>query len=95
MLNSKPMERRSVTDKYTPSPQAHLAASKAGQVVVEYVMILTLVVAVLALTKIKITATGSLDLSGQATGSMTIMEKLSESFTVWVRDMFIIVSLPS
>ncbi|MCX6124818.1 MAG: hypothetical protein NTV34_08725 [Proteobacteria bacterium] len=65
-----------------------------GQVVAEYVMILTFLVAALATTKLKISATGDLDLSASA-GSVTLMEKLSQSFTVWMRDILLIVSLPS
>lgn len=68
--------------------------SRSGQVVTEYVMILTFVVAVLAVTKIKVTITGELDLSGSA-GSKTIMETMSDSFTVWMQDIMIIIALPS
>lgn len=71
-----------------------LHSSKAGQVVVEYVMILTIVVAALATTKLKVDTFGDLDLSGKP-GSKTIMESLSNSFTVWMSDMLIILSLPS
>ena len=69
--------------------------SNAGQVVTEYVMILCFVMAVLATTKIKIDGTGHLDMSGQVADSKTIMEMMSESFTVWMQDILIIVSLPS
>ena len=68
---------------------------RSGQVVVEYVMILTLVVAALAVTKIRISPLGEVDLSGQSADSKTIMEKLSASFTVWMQDMYIIIALPS
>ena len=66
----------------------------SGQVVVEYVMILTLVVAALATTKIKVDTFGNIDVSGKP-GSKTVMELLSQSFTLWMQDMLIIISLPS
>jgi len=71
-----------------------LGRLKCGQVTTEYILILTLVVAVLATAKIKVTPSGQLDLSG-GSDSKTIMESLSQAFTVWMQDMFIILSLPS
>ena len=68
--------------------------STSGQVVAEYVMILSFVVAVLATTKIRISATGQLEFN-DSPGSVTIMQKLSSSFTIWMQDILIIVSLPS
>ena len=86
-------------------------SSRSGQVVTEYVMILTIVVAALAVTKLKVdTKNGGvqycdrdLDLMRAAdknsacsgTEYKTIMKSLSDSFTVWMQDMLIIISLPS
>ena len=71
-----------------------LLSSRSGQVITEYVMILSLVVAALATTRIKIDGAGNIDFSGQP-GSRTIMQAMSDSFTVWIRDILIVVSLPS
>lgn len=68
---------------------------KRGQVVAEYVMILTFVFGLLATAKIKISAGGDLDLSGRDPHSKTIMDTMSHSFTVWMQDILIIISLPS
>ncbi len=68
--------------------------SKMGQVVAEYVMILTFVFAALATTNLKIDSNGNLDI-GDSPTSKTIMETLSNSFTVWMKDILIIISLPS
>lgn len=73
----------------------HRHFSKSGQVVTEYVMILTFVVAALATTKMKITAGGRLDLTGSDPESKTVMQTMSDSFTVWMQDILIIVALPS
>ncbi len=67
---------------------------KAGQIITEYVMILSFVFVALATTKIKIDSTGNLDLSGKS-GSKTIMDTMSDSFTTWMRDILIIISLPT
>lgn len=75
--------------------RSKLNKMKSGQVVVEYVMILTFVVVALATTKMKITATGQLDLTGQDASSKTIMQTMSDSFTFWMQDMMIIIALPS
>lgn len=68
---------------------------KSGQVVTEYVMILTFVVAALATSKMKITAAGALELTGSDPSSKTIMKTLSDSFTIWMQDILIIIALPS
>lgn len=78
-----------------PSTKKTTLTRRSGQVVVEYVMILSLVVAALAVAKIRISPLGELDLSGQHADSKTIMERLSASFTVWMQDMYIIIALPS
>ncbi len=68
---------------------------KSGQVVTEYVMILTFVVIALATTKMKISSTGQLDLTGTDASSKTIMQTMSDSFTFWMQDIMIIIALPS
>ena len=86
--------------------------NRSGQVVTEYVMILTIVVAALAVTKLKINSSqGGVEycdkdqnllraaennLSACADSEYkTIMKSLSDSFTVWMQDLLIIISLPS
>lgn len=68
---------------------------RSGQVVTEYVMILTFVVAALATTKMRITASGELDLAGTDPSAKTIMKTMSDSFTIWMQDILIIIALPS
>ena len=77
------------------TPDSTSFQKRSGQVVAEYVMILTFVVAALATTKMKVSADGSLDLAGTDPSSKTIMKTMSDSFTIWMQDILIIVALPS
>jgi hypothetical protein len=70
------------------------AAKESGQVVTEYVLILTLVFTALVMTKLKVTTYGTVTISADP-NDKTIMETLSNSFTIWMRDMMVIISLPS
>lgn len=58
--------------------------TRSGQVVTEYLMILTFVVSALALAKVPVGANND-----------TIMAHLSKAFTVWTQDILIIISFPS
>lgn len=76
-------------------------SDRKGQVVTEYIMILTIVALALVVTKIKIGPGGTLNTcqnqESEACTSeyKTIMERMSDSFTIWMQDIFIIISLPS
>jgi hypothetical protein len=71
-----------------------MRSCKSGQVVAEYVMILSFVFLVLAATKFKVDVLGQVDFENKP-GSKTIMEHLTESFSIWMSDMLIIISLPT
>lgn len=68
---------------------------KSGQVVTEYILILTFVVIAISTTKIKIDAVGNIDFSGTKTDSKTVLELMSRSFTVWMEDILVVIALPS
>jgi hypothetical protein len=73
------MSRNNSQAKWTKRHQ-----TRSGQVVTEYLMILTFVVCALASAKIQI-----------GPNNETIMTHLSAAFTVWTQDILIIISLPS
>lgn len=78
-----------------------LLKNKRGQVVAEYVMILTIVVMSLIITRVKIGPLGGYDICQETSDTpceveyKTIMERLSDSFTIWMQDIFVVLSLPT
>jgi hypothetical protein len=78
--------------KFHSSPKRRQA--KSGQIVAEYLMILLFVCALLATTKIRIDTLGNIVVE-ETPDSKTILEHLSDSFSIWFQDILIIVSLPT
>lgn len=84
------------------STQAKLTTrhqTRGGQVVTEYLMILTFVVLLLTAAKVKIGGGDAMvcpetDATCKS-GGLTVMEHMSKSFTIWMKDIFIIISFPS
>ncbi len=86
----------------TNSSQATLIRrhqARNGQVVTEYLMILTFVVLLLTAAKVKIGGGNAVVCpetdSACKSGGLTVMEHMSKSFTIWMKDIFIIISFPS
>jgi uncharacterized membrane protein len=75
--------------------QEQLRKKRSGQVVTEYVMILSFVFIALVVAKLPVTESGSIDITGQSQNTKTILEVLSKSFSMWMQDIVIIMSFPS
>ncbi len=67
--------------------QINPAESESGQVIFEYALILTFIVGVLFLARVPVEAASN--------GGQPLMVAISEAMTRWLKDIFLMICLPS